>query len=165
MDHPEKRDVKLGPLARRDIRDQVHDQVKRSIEQGAKLILGGKVPERKGFFYPATLLDEVSQGMPAFDEEIFGPVISIITAEDEKQAIELANETPYGLGAAVFTQDEKRGEYIASNQLQAGVCAVNTNVTSDPRLPFGGMKHSGFGRELSQEGIQSFTNIKTVMIG
>lgn len=164
MDNPEKRDVDLGPLARRDIRDQVHDQVKRSIDQGAKLLFGGEIPDGDGFFYPPTLLDEVTKGMPAFDEEIFGPVVSIVTAEDEQQAIEMANDTPYGLGAAVFTQDVKRGEQIASEQLQAGVCAVNTSVTSDPRLPFGGIKQSGYGRELSQEGIQAFTNIKTVMI-
>ena len=153
-----------GPLARRDIRDQVHDQVQQSIKKGATLVTGGVIPDQSGFYYPPTMLTNVKPGMPAFYEEIFGPVVSVITAKNEDEAIMLANDTEYGLGAAVFTKDIAHGEKIAATQLQAGTCVVNTMVSSDSRLPFGGIKHSGYGRELAQEGILSFVNTKTVNI-
>ncbi len=157
-------DVDIGPMVSIDARNEVHDQVGRSIEAGAELRLGGVVPEPDGAFYPITLLKDVKPGMPAFDEEIFGPVFSVIQAKDEEDAIELGNQTPFGLGAAVFTQDLKKGEEIARSRLNAGACFVNDYVKSDPRLPFGGIKESGYGRELSSYGLMEFVNIKTVVI-
>ena len=163
MGHPMEK-VDIGPMARHDLRDEVHDQVIKSIEKGAKLILGGVVPDHEGAFYPPTILTHVKSGMPAYDEEIFGPVASVIKAKDEDDAIRIANDTDFGLGACVFTKDVERGEYIAKNELNAGCCFVNQFVKSDPRLPFGGIKTSGYGRELSYFGIREFVNIKTVFI-
>ncbi|HIA83985.1 MAG TPA: aldehyde dehydrogenase family protein, partial [Candidatus Marinimicrobia bacterium] len=116
-------------------------------------------PHNGGAFYPATLLDNVKPGMPAFDDEIFGPIASIIPVKDEAEAIKLANQTPFGLGGAVFTRDVEKGERIAANEIEAGCCFVNDFVRSDPRLPFGGIKESGYGRELSEVGIREFTNM------
>ncbi|HMJ89909.1 MAG TPA: NAD-dependent succinate-semialdehyde dehydrogenase [Candidatus Acidoferrum sp.] len=154
----------IGPQARRDLRDALHEQVTRSVASGAKRPLGGEVPSGPGAFYPATVLSNVKPGMAAFDEELFGPVAAIIEAADEHDAIRLANNTQFGLGAVVFTRDIERGERIAANELEAGCCFVNDFVKSDPRLPFGGIKESGFGRELSSFGIREFTNIKTVVV-
>lgn len=162
---PLQKDTHLGPLARADLRNKVHQQIQDSLHQGAKLLAGGKIPTGKGFYYPITVLTNVKPGMPAFDEEIFGPVITLVRANDEADAIALANHSRYGLGAAVFTQDIARGEQIATEKIQAGSCAVNTFVKSDPRLPFGGTKHSGFGRELAEEGIHAFMNVKTITVG
>lgn len=156
--------VHLGPLARKDLRDTLHIQVEKSLKQGAKLLRGGIIPEGAGFYYPPTLLTQVKPGMPAFDEELFGPVIAVSSAKDEKEAINLANQGVYGLGAAVFTKDLKRGERIATEDIESGVCFVNAFVVSDPRLPFGGIKRSGYGRELSQEGILEFVNTKTIVV-
>jgi succinate-semialdehyde dehydrogenase/glutarate-semialdehyde dehydrogenase len=156
--------VDLGPQARIDLRNQLHEQVKASIRKGAKCILGGTLPKGKNAFYPATILTKVKPGMPAFDEELFGPVAAIIIAKDEAEAIHLANDTTFGLGSAVFTKDKARGERIAATRLQAGSCFVNSLVRSDPRLPFGGIKQSGYGRELGIFGIHEFVNIKTVFI-
>ena len=156
--------VQVGPLARKDLRDALHEQVERSIAGGAKLLLGGKILDGRGAFYPPTVLTDVRKGIAAFDEETFGPVAAIIEAADEREAIELANDSQFGLGGAVFTRDLGRGERIAATQLQAGSCFVNDFVRSDPRLPFGGIKESGFGRELSHFGIQEFVNVKTVYI-
>jgi succinate-semialdehyde dehydrogenase/glutarate-semialdehyde dehydrogenase len=164
MGNPLGEDTDIGPQARRDLRDELHGQVERSISQGARLLLGGAIPDLPGAFYPATVLTDVRPGMTAFDEELFGPVAAIISADSEEQAIELANRSDFGLGSAVFTRDEARGERIASGQLEAGVCVVNTYVRSDPRLPFGGIKDSGYGRELSHYGIKEFVNIKTVLV-
>jgi len=154
----------IGPQASITLRDELHQQVEKSIELGAKLLVGGKIPETKGAYYPPTVLSNVKKGMPAFDEELFGPVAAIITAKDEAEAIEIANDSHYGLGAAVFTTDLKKGEMLAAQHMQAGSCFVNAPVRSDPRLPFGGIKESGYGRELSYFGIQEFVNIKTVYI-
>jgi succinate-semialdehyde dehydrogenase/glutarate-semialdehyde dehydrogenase len=161
---PLQKDTNLGPLARADLRDKVQQQVQETINQGAKLLVGGKIPSGKGFYYPITVLTEVKPGMVAFDDEIFGPVLALVRAKDEADAIALANNSRYGLGAAVFTQDLAHGEKIAAEKIQAGSCAVNTFVKSDPRLPFGGTKHSGFGRELAEEGIHAFMNIKTLTV-
>ena len=127
-------------------------------------MLGGELPVTDGYFYPATVLAEVGPGMPAFDEELFGPVITICPASNTQQAIELANRTRYGLGAAVFSQNLSEAEHIAAHHLQAGSCFVNTFVRSDPRVPFGGIKQSGYGRELAREGLLAFTNVKTVWV-
>ncbi|WP_291318528.1 NAD-dependent succinate-semialdehyde dehydrogenase [Desulfonatronospira sp.] len=164
MADPMLDDCTLGPLAREDLRRELHSQVERSIRQGAELKLGGYIPEGPGFWYPATVLAGVKPGMPAFEEELFGPAAAVISANDEKDAIELANRSRFGLGSAVFTRDIKRGARIASREIEAGSCFVNAMVQSDPRLPFGGIKDSGYGRELSVEGIREFTNIKTVFV-
>ena len=156
--------VDIGPMVTKDARDEVHGQVMRSIDAGASLILGGYIPDLPGSFYPITLLSNVKPGIPAFDEEIFGPVFSIIKAKDENNAIEMSNQTPFGLGAAVFTDDIDKGEKIAKKKLEAGICVVNDFVKSDPRLPFGGVKESGYGRELSSYGILEFVNVKTVSV-
>ncbi len=156
--------TKLGPMAREDLRAHVHQQVLESIAKGAILRLGGGLPQDRGFYYPPTILTHVRPGMPAFDDEVFGPVFAITIAADEADAIDLANQTRFGLGSAVFTKDLERGERIASVDLHSGQACVNGAVASDPRLPFGGTKHSGFGRELAQEGIREFMNIKTVIV-
>lgn len=161
---PLKKETKMGPMARVDLRDELHDQVMESIKKGARCILGGEKPEKEGAWYVPTVLVDVTPGMPAYDDELFGPVASVLKAVDESDAIRLANDTDFGLGAAVFTKDQKRGEEIAANQLQAGCCFVNDHVKSDPRLPFGGIKTSGYGRELSEFGIREFVNIKTVYV-
>ena len=154
----------IGPQASVSLRDELHQQVEKSIVLGAKLLLGGKIPEIEGAWYPPTVLSNVKKGMPAYDEELFGPVAALIKAKDEAEAIQIANDSIFGLGAAVFTRDIKRGEKIAKEKLQAGCCFVNAFVKSDPRLPFGGIKESGYGRELSSFGIREFVNIKTVYI-
>jgi succinate-semialdehyde dehydrogenase/glutarate-semialdehyde dehydrogenase len=154
----------LGPQARNDLRDELHSQVKKSIEKGAKLLLGGEIPQGKGAFYPPTVLTNVKKGMPAYDEELFGPVAALIKVKNEAEGIKIANDTTFGLGAAVFTKDILRGERIAKKKLTAGSCFVNEFVKSDPRLPFGGINESGYGRELSAFGIKEFVNIKTVYI-
>jgi succinate-semialdehyde dehydrogenase/glutarate-semialdehyde dehydrogenase len=136
----------------------------RSLEKGARLLLGGAIPDGKGAYYPPTVLADVRKGMAAHDEELFGPVAAIIGVRDEEEAIRVANDSVFGLGAAVFTRDLKRGEKIAAEKLEAGCCFVNTFVKSDPRLPFGGIKESGYGRELSYFGIREFVNIKTVYV-
>ena len=157
-------DTDVGPQARTDLRDELHQQVQDSIAAGATLLLGGDVPEGPGAFYPVTALENVAPGMPAFDEELFGPVAAIIKADDEDHAIELANNTEFGLGGAVFTADVERGREIAAHKMATGNCFVNTGVASDPRLPFGGIGISGYGRELSEMGIHAFVNAKTVAV-
>lgn len=164
MGDPMKEDTQVGPMARHDLRDELHDQVHRSIEKGAKCILGGQIPDGPGAYYPPTVLLDVKPGMPAYEEEMFGPVAPIIVVKDEAEAIRIANDTVFGLGAAVFTKDTARGERIAAQEIEAGCCFVNSFVKSDPRLPFGGVKESGYGRELSHFGIKEFVNIKTVYI-
>jgi succinate-semialdehyde dehydrogenase/glutarate-semialdehyde dehydrogenase len=164
MGDPMEEDTDVGPQAREDLRDELHEQVKGSLEQGARLLLGGEVPESPGAFYPPTVLSDVRKGMPAYDEELFGPVAAIIPVEGEEEAIRVANDTVFGLGAAVFTEDVERGEEIATKRLHAGACFVNSFVKSDPRLPFGGIKESGYGRELADFGIREFVNIKTVYV-
>jgi succinate-semialdehyde dehydrogenase / glutarate-semialdehyde dehydrogenase len=164
MGNPLEEGVDVGPQARIDLRNALHRQVVISIEKGARLLLGGTIPDRKGAYYEPTVLTDVKKGMPAYDDELFGPVAAIIPVEDEDEAIRVANDSVFGLGAAVFTQDLKRGEKIAEEKLEAGSCFVNTFVKSDPRLPFGGIKESGYGRELSYFGIREFVNIKTVYI-
>ena len=157
-------DVDVGPMVSIAARDEVDDQVQRSISAGAKLNLGGKMQAGEGAYYPITVLSDVKPGMPAFDEEIFGPVFTVITADDENNAIELANKSEFGLGSAIFTSDLEKGENIAKTQLQSGACFVNDFVKSDPRLPFGGIKMSGYGRELSYYGLMEFVNIKTIVV-
>lgn len=164
MGDPMHPDTDLGPMAREDLRQEVHNQLQQSVQKGARLLLGGTLPQGEGYWYAPSVLDRVHPGMAAFDQELFGPVAAIITARDEQQAIALANKSDFGLGAAVFTADIDRGRRIATVELQAGCCFVNDFVQSDPRMPFGGIKTSGYGRELSRQGIREFTNIKTVWV-
>ena len=157
-------DVDYGPLVSLSARDEVHNMVESSIKMGAYLNCGGKIPNADGAYYPITVLSKVIPGMPAFDEEIFGPIFSIIEAMDNDHAIALANNSKYGLGAAVFTSDINKGRRIAEEKIQSGVCFVNDYVKSDPRLPFGGVKMSGYGRELSSYGLMEFVNIKSIVV-
>ncbi|MFK8103714.1 MAG: NAD-dependent succinate-semialdehyde dehydrogenase [Saprospiraceae bacterium] len=162
---PTKKSTDIGPMARFDLRDELHEQVKESVRNGARIILGGKIPEnKKGAYYPATILVDVKPGMPAYDDELFGPVASVIKVKNQAEAIKVANDSKFGLGSAIFTKDRKLGAYLASNKIEAGACFVNTYVASDPRLPFGGIKESGYGRELSENGIMEFVNAKTIYI-
>jgi len=163
MGDPMDESTYYGPMARVDLREEIHAQVIKTIDQGAELLLGGEIPQGTGAYYPATVLADVKPGMEAFDNELFGPVASVIRAKDEDEAIALANNSQFGLGAGVITSDRERGENVAL-QLEAGCCFVNKLVTSDPRLPFGGIKNSGYGRELSGYGIREFVNIKSVWI-
>jgi succinate-semialdehyde dehydrogenase/glutarate-semialdehyde dehydrogenase len=155
----------VGPQARTDLRDDLQRQVEETIALGARLLLGGQVPDREGAWYPPTVLTDVKPGSPGYEEELFGPVASIIPVADEAEAIQVANDTSFGLGAAVFTRDLERGRRIAAEELEAGACFVNGLVRSDPRLPFGGIKESGYGRELSAFGIREFVNVKSVWVG
>jgi len=157
-------DTTVGPQAREDLRDGLHEQVERSIEAGAALLRGGVVPDGPGAFYPVTALEDVGPGNPAFDEEMFGPVAPLVRATDEDHAIALANDSDFGLGGAVFTTDVERGFEIAAHRIRTGSCFVNAKVASDPRLPFGGIGNSGYGRELSEMGIRTFVNAKTVAV-
>lgn len=164
MGDPMNEDTDIGPQASVALRDELHGQVTASVNNGARCLLGGRIPDREGAWYPPTVLSGVKPGMPAYEEEMFGPVASIIEAAGEAEAIRIANDTVFGLGAAVFTSHEDRGRHIAETALQAGSCFVNDSVRSDPRLPFGGIDDSGYGRELSYIGIREFTNIKTVYV-
>jgi succinate-semialdehyde dehydrogenase/glutarate-semialdehyde dehydrogenase len=138
--------------------------VRRSVEAGARLLTGGEVPDRPGAWYPPTVLAGVEPGMAAYDEEVFGPVAAIIAAEDERDALRIANASGFGLGSGVLTSDLDRGRRIAAEELEAGLAFVNENVRSDSRMPFGGVKHSGYGRECAAYGIREFTNIKSVHV-
>ncbi len=164
MGDPHDEDVDYGPQARVDLRDDLHAQVQSAVDGGADLRLGGTIPDRPGAWYPATVLCDVGAGSTVYEEETFGPVAAVIRADDEAACIRIANDTDFGLGAAVFTRDLERGERIAAMELAAGSCFVNTAVASDPRLPFGGIKDSGYGRELADLGIKEFVNAKTVVV-
>ena len=164
MGDPNDPKTTLGPMESVHSRDQIASQVEQSVKNGAKILLGGQVPKRRGAWYPATVLSNVLPGQAAHDEEVFGPVAAVISAKDEADAIRIVNASQFGLGSAVITSDTARGERIAAEQLDAGVSFVNENVRSDPRLPFGGVKDSGYGREVSELGIREFCNVKTVLV-
>lgn len=161
---PQDEATTLAPLARQDLRDELHKQVQASIAKGAKPLLGGAPDTGTHAGYPATILDHVAPGMPAYDEELFGPVAAILRVADEAEAVRVANDTSFGLGGSVWSADRARGERVA-RQLQCGAAFVNAIVKSDVRLPFGGIKRSGFGRELAEHGIHEFMNIKSVYVG
>jgi succinate-semialdehyde dehydrogenase/glutarate-semialdehyde dehydrogenase len=156
--------VAVGPLARRDLCESLQKQVDASVAAGARVLLGGNYTDKKTAFYPPTIITDVHSGHAVYREETFGPVAAIIGVRNEVGAIGIANDTSFGLGAAVFTRDRARGERIATHDLEAGCCFVNDFVRSDPRLPFGGIKDSGYGRELAAFGIREFVNIKTVAV-
>jgi succinate-semialdehyde dehydrogenase / glutarate-semialdehyde dehydrogenase len=155
--------ISIGPQARLDLRENLHRQVRESVQRGAQVVLGGQLPEGPGAFYPPTVLTAVQPGMPAFDEETFGPVAAVVRARDEADAVRIANASQYGLGASVWTADRARGERVA-RAIEAGSVFVNGLVKSDPRLPFGGVKRSGFGRELSEYGLREFVNVQTIWV-
>lgn len=161
-DSPTEREV--APLARADLRDELHRQVTATRDAGARLLLGGEIPAGPGYYYPVTLLTDVPAGSPAYEEELFGPVLAILAARDEAHAIAIANDSRYALGAGVFSRDVARAETIAVEKLRAGATAVNDFVRSDPRVPFGGVGDSGYGRELGREGLLAFCNLKSVTV-
>ena len=160
---PQDEGTTLAPMARADLRDELHRQVGDSVAKGAKVLLGGEPVAGSHAGYLATILDHVGPGMPAYEEELFGPVAAILRVQDEAEAVRVANDTTFGLGGSVWTADAARGERVAA-QLQCGAAFVNSVVKSDVRLPFGGSKRSGFGRELAEHGIREFTNIKTLYV-
>ncbi len=164
MGNPADETVQVGPLARADLVEELDRQVKNSIQKGAKLLLGGKKATGEGNFYLPTVITNVQKGMPIYEEETFGPVAAIIPVQDEEEAMTVANDTRFGLGASLWTQNIEKAKVLA-HQIQAGSVFINGLVKSDPRLPFGGIKKSGYGRELSHYGIKEFVNIKTVWIG
>ena len=159
---PQDEATTLAPMARDDLRVELHKQVQASIAKGARVLLGCE-PDASHAGYPASILDAVVPGMPAYDEELFGPVASILRVRDEAEAVRVANDTTFGLGGSVWTGDRERGNQVA-RQLQCGAAFVNAVVKSDARLPFGGTKRSGFGRELAEHGIHEFMNIKSVYV-
>jgi succinate-semialdehyde dehydrogenase/glutarate-semialdehyde dehydrogenase len=160
---PMLRDTEVGPLAREDLLTELERQVRASVVAGARLLIGGARLDRHGYFYSPTALSLVEPGMPVFDEETFGPVAPLVTANDADHALALANQSSFGLGASLWTSDAARGEALAE-RLEAGVVFVNGMVKSDPRLPFGGVKRSGYGRELARAGIREFVNVKSVWV-
>jgi len=163
MGDPLSQETELGPLARHDLRDALHRQVEDSVAKGARCVLGGTPGNGPGAYYPPSVLTNVAKGMPAYDEELFGPVAAVIRVADEAAAIATANDSVFGLGGGVITRDSARGERVAA-EIDSGNVYVNDNVRSDPRLPFGGVKESGYGRELSHYGIKEFVNIKTIVV-
>ena len=164
MGDPNDPATKLGPLQSVKARDEIAEHVRKSVAGGARILLGGEVPRQPGAWYPATVLTNVTAGQPAHDEEVFGPVAAIISAKNEADGLRIVNDTRFGLGNAVLTRDLARGERIAAEELESGLAFVNQNVRSDARLPFGGLRESGYGRELSEFGIFEFCNIKSVWV-
>ena len=165
MGDPTQDGTKLGPLVSKSQREQVHKQVEASIDKGARLVAGGTVPDRTGWFYPATALADVTPGQPAYDDEIFGPVASIIKAKDDKDAMRIANDSRYGLGGGIFSKDEARAIKMASDYFDTGMVNINTYAIAQPNMPFGGVKDSGYGREHGEVGLKEFANVKSITIG
>jgi acyl-CoA reductase-like NAD-dependent aldehyde dehydrogenase len=163
LGNPTEEGVTVGPLAREDLRDAIERQVRESVAEGARILIGGRVPELTGFYYEPTVLDHVRPGMAVLEEEVFGPAVPILRARDGEEALRLANDSAYGLGSAVWTSDLAAGEEFAT-RLEAGHTAVNGMTVSDPRLPFGGVKASGYGRELSHQGLFEFVNVHAVVV-
>ena len=165
MGDPNDEDTQLGPLVSRSQRDQIHKQVEESVAQGAKIIAGGATPDRTGWFYPATALVDVAPGQPAYDDEIFGPVASIIKARDDEDAMRIANDSRYGLGGGIFSKDVDRAVKMASAYFDTGMVNINTYAIASPDMPFGGVKDSGYGREHGDVGLKEFVNVKAITIG
>jgi succinate-semialdehyde dehydrogenase/glutarate-semialdehyde dehydrogenase len=164
MGDPLDEATEVGPQARSDLRDTLQKQVDATVAAGARRVLGGTLPEGRGAWYPPSVLTGVRPGMAAFDEEVFGPVAAVVPVRDEAEAVELANRSAFGLGGGVITRDVVRGQRIAAELVESGCVFVNDAVRSDPRLPFGGVKDSGYGRELADFGIREFVNVKTVYV-
>jgi len=162
MGDPTKDATGISCMSSTELRDDLHDQVKKSIKAGAKCILGGEIPDKDGAWYPPSILVDIPKKSPAYEDELFGPVASIFKVSDEDEAIALANDTSFGLGGAIFTADIDKAMDIARTKIDTGNMAINGFVKSNPHLPFGGTKNSGYGRELSYHGIHEFVNAKTV---
>src|SRR5690606_18423264 len=154
---------KMGPLARKDLREKLHEQVEKSVQKGAKIILGGKMPSDKDYFYPATILDNVQPGQPSYDDELFGPVASLIKAKDNDDAMRIANDSKFGLGGGIFSKNEKKAIELAQNYFDTGMVNINSFGLARPNMPFGGVKNSGYGREHGGFGMMEFVNHKAVM--
>ncbi|KPZ57249.1 NAD-dependent succinate-semialdehyde dehydrogenase [Pseudoalteromonas sp. P1-7a] len=164
MGDPMAEDTDLGPMAREDLRDKIHDQVMQSVKAGANVVTGGEVPSQTGYYYPPTILDNLSPGMPAYDDELFGPVASLIKAKDNDDAMRIANDSRYGLGGGIFSKDEKKAIELAKKHFDTGMININGYGLAQPNLPFGGVKESGYGREHGGFGMREFVNIKCIMI-
>jgi succinate-semialdehyde dehydrogenase/glutarate-semialdehyde dehydrogenase len=164
MGDPNKDESGLGPLVSSSQRDEVHKQVEESVANGAKIVAGGKIPDRTGWFYPATALVDVAPGQPAYDDEIFGPVASIIKAKDDEDAMRIANDSRYGLGGGIFSRDVDRAVQMASTHFDTGMVNINTYSIASPDMPFGGVKNSGYGREHGEVGLKEFVNVKAITI-
>lgn len=160
---PTDKDSKIGPMARKDLRETLHEQVEKSVKKGAKILCGGEMPKGNGFFYPATVLDNVKPGQPAYDDELFGPVASLIRAKDEDDAMRIANDSRYGLGGGIFSKDEKKAIDLASKYFDTGMVFINSFGLAQPNMPFGGVKNSGYGREHGGFGMKEFVNEKAIM--
>ena len=161
---PTDEDTQLGPLVTKSQRDDLHEQVQKSVAKGARLVVGGEVPDRKGWFYPATVLADVAPGQPAYDDELFGPAASIIKAKDDEDAMRIANDSRYGLGGGIFSKDVEKAKHLAATYFDTGMVFINTFDVATPNLPFGGVKDSGYGREHGPEGLKEFVNVKTVKV-
>ncbi|WP_027126813.1 NAD-dependent succinate-semialdehyde dehydrogenase [Gelidibacter mesophilus] len=161
---PTEKSSKMGPIARKDLRETLHEQVEKSVEKGAKIILGGKMPSGKGYFYPATVLENVKPGQPAYDDELFGPVASLIKAKDNDDAMRIANDSRFGLGGGIFSKDENKAIELAQKYFDTGIININSFGLANPNMPFGGIKNSGFGREHGGFGMREFINAKSIMI-
>ena len=161
---PTEKSSKIGPMARKDLRDKLHDQVEKSVEKGAKIILGGKMPEEKGYFYPATVLEHIKPGQPAYDEELFGPVAALIKAKDDEDAMRIANDSQFGLGGGIFSKNEEKAIELAKKHFETGMININSFGLARPNMPFGGIKNSGYGREHGGFGLREFVNAKSIFI-
>ncbi|MGO4911840.1 NAD-dependent succinate-semialdehyde dehydrogenase [Leeuwenhoekiella sp. W20_SRS_FM14] len=153
----------MGPMARKDLREKLHEQVEESVEKGAEILCGGKLPEGEGYFYPATILGNVTPGQPAYDDELFGPVASLIKAKDDEDAMRIANDSRFGLGGGIFSKDEKKAFELAKNHFDTGMVFINSFGVAQPNMPFGGVKNSGYGREHGGFGLKEFVNEKAIM--
>ncbi|GAA72164.1 MAG TPA: NAD-dependent succinate-semialdehyde dehydrogenase [Pseudoalteromonas sp.] len=164
MGNPMDEDTELGPMAREDLRDKIHQQVQDSVNAGAKVIVGGEIPQQTGYYYPPTVLENLTPGMPAYDDELFGPVASLMKAKDNDDAMRIANDSRYGLGGGIFSKDEKKAIELAKKYFDTGMININGYGLAQPNLPFGGVKDSGYGREHGGFGIREFVNVKSIMI-
>ncbi|WP_308992766.1 NAD-dependent succinate-semialdehyde dehydrogenase [Mariniflexile litorale] len=161
---PKNEDTELGPMAREDLRNKIHEQVTNSVKKGAKILCGGQLPYTDGYFYPATILEHVEPGQPAYEDELFGPVASLIRAKDEEDAMRIANDSKFGLGGGIFSKDEDRAIALAQNYFDTGMVFINSFGLATPNMPFGGVKNSGYGREHGGFGMKEFVNIKSILI-
>ena len=161
---PTKDGVDIGPMAREDLRDDLHEQVQQSVQKGARIVCGGEVPEGSGFFYPATVLEDVAPGQPAYDDELFGPVAALIRAKDTDDAMRIANDSEYGLGGGIFSKDVEKATQLAADHFDTGMVFINGFGLAQPNMPFGGVKRSGYGREHGGFGMREFVNVKAINI-
>lgn len=164
MGDPTQDDTQLGPLVSKRQRDSLHSQVEKSVANGARVLVGGAIPDRQGWFYPATVLVDVAPGQPAYDDELFGPVASIIRADDDEDAMRLANDSRYGLGGGIFSRDTERAKELAAKHFDTGMVFINNFNVASPDMPFGGVKDSGYGREHGTEGFKEFVNAKAILV-